>query len=87
MLFDDPVADLIGGGILVSIFMHHREMGVLLQRTNELAVPGERAEGTHQDYLKESDVSDFNRRIVNRPLEALILGEVPTANVRLARSA
>jgi hypothetical protein len=36
-LFDDPIADLVTVGILVSIFLHHREMRVLQKRMDELS--------------------------------------------------
>ena len=36
-LFDDPIADLIAVGILVSIALHYREMKLLQRRTNQLA--------------------------------------------------
>ena len=36
-LFDDPIADLVTVGILVSIVLHHREMRVLQKRMDELS--------------------------------------------------
>ena len=36
-LFDDPIADLIAVGILVSVVLHYREMRLLQKRTHELA--------------------------------------------------
>jgi hypothetical protein len=36
-LFDDPISDLLLVGILVSVFLHFREMKLLQQRTNQLA--------------------------------------------------
>jgi hypothetical protein len=36
-LFDNPIADLVTAGILVSIFLHHREMRVLQKRMDELS--------------------------------------------------
>jgi hypothetical protein len=36
-LFDDPIADLVTAGILVSVVLHHREMRLLQQRMNELS--------------------------------------------------
>jgi hypothetical protein len=35
-LFDDPIADLLLAGIFVLAAMHHRQMGILQQRTNQL---------------------------------------------------
>jgi hypothetical protein len=36
-LFDDPIADFLLVGIFVLAAMHHRQMGILQQRTNQLA--------------------------------------------------
>ena len=35
-LFDDPISDLLLVAILVSVFLHLREMKLLQQRTNQL---------------------------------------------------
>jgi hypothetical protein len=36
-LFDDPIADLVTVGILVSIFLHNQEMRVLQKRMDKLS--------------------------------------------------
>jgi hypothetical protein len=37
-LFDDPIADLLLAGIFILAALHHRQMKLMQQRTNELAL-------------------------------------------------
>jgi hypothetical protein len=37
-LFDDPISDLLLAGILIFAALHHRQMRLMQQRTNELAL-------------------------------------------------
>ena len=36
-LFDDPISDLLLAGILIFAALHHRQMRLMQQRTNQLA--------------------------------------------------